>query len=79
MLLLTRTVNPAVSAAANVNRGDLRPNPATMARLATHLDIGWDFDGTLVEHSAAPFLHRFIRDHRAIRHVIVPTADGWPD
>ena len=71
MLLLTRTINPAVSAAANANRGDLRPNPATVARLATHLDIGWDFDGTLVEHSAAPLLHRFIRDHRAIRHVIV--------
>src|SRR4051794_36714659 len=80
MLLLTRTVNRAVGADANAtNTGNLRPNLATIARLATHLDIGWDFDGTLVGHSAAPFLHRFIREHRAIRHVIVTFRTRLPD
>lgn len=35
------------------------------------MDIAWDFDGTLIDHPAAPLLHRFIREHRGIRHVIV--------
>jgi len=42
-----------------------------IARLATHMDIAWDFDGTLVGHPASAMLHQFIREHRAIRHVIV--------
>jgi hypothetical protein len=72
MLLLTRTANRAVSAGADGNNAEeLRLNFATIDRLATHMDVGWDLDGTLVGHSLSPFLHRFIRDHRAIRHVIV--------
>jgi hypothetical protein len=40
-------------------------------RLATHMDIAWDMDGTLIDHPAAPLLHRFILDTPHIRHVIV--------
>lgn len=40
-------------------------------RLASHLDIAWDLDGTLVGHPAAPLLHRFILATPHIRHVIV--------
>lgn len=40
-------------------------------RLATHMDIAWDMDGTLINHPASPFLHRFILDTPHIRHVIV--------
>lgn len=47
------------------------PLPAMAERLACHMDIAWDFDGTLVDHRAAPLLHRFIREHRHIRHAIV--------
>lgn len=57
--------------AAATGHATLRPNPRTLARLATHMDIGWDFDGTLVGHAVSPLLHDFIRKHRAIRHVIV--------
>jgi len=39
--------------------------------LALHLDIAWDFDGTLIGHPASPLIHQFIREHRGIRHVIV--------
>jgi hypothetical protein len=49
---------------------------ATIARLGTHCDIGWDFDGTLVGHRASPILHEFIRTRRAIRHVIVTFRAG---
>lgn len=48
----------------------LAPSAAT-AKLALHMDIAWDFDGTLVGHPASPLLHRFIREHCGIRHVII--------
>ena len=51
-----------------VGRRDL---PATMQRLASHMDIGWDVDGTLLDHPASLLLHRFILDTPHIRHVIV--------
>lgn len=41
------------------------------ARLASHLDIAWDLDGTLVGHPASPSLHRFILATPRVRHVIV--------
>jgi hypothetical protein len=44
---------------------------AAFQRLATHMDIAWDMDGTLIDHPAAPLLHRFILDTPHIRHVIV--------
>ena len=40
-------------------------------RLASHMDIAWDMDGTLIDHPAAPLLHQFIKDTPQIRHVIV--------
>jgi len=49
----------------------LPANPVAISRLATHLDIAWDFDGTLIGHPASALLHRFIQEHRAIRHVIL--------
>lgn len=53
-------------------RGEARSTQsAAVARLALHMDIAWDFDGTLVDHPASPLLHQFIREHRAIRHVII--------
>src|SRR3954452_12036790 len=60
-----------------LRRKDARPeeglhvNPVMIARLGTHFEIGWDFDGTLVGPPASPILHDFIRSRRAIRHVIV--------
>jgi hypothetical protein len=47
------------------------PQSPAAARLALHMDIAWDFDGTLVDHPASPLLHQFIRAHRGIRHVII--------
>lgn len=41
------------------------------AVLRQHRAIGWDLDGTLLGHSAAPRLHAFIRAHPGLRHVIV--------
>ncbi len=52
-------------------RHDGAPRSAALATLALHMDIAWDFDGTLVGHPASPLLHQFIREHRGIRHVIV--------
>ncbi len=40
-------------------------------RLASHMDIGWDLDGTLINHQAAPALQRFIMATPHIRHVLV--------
>lgn len=40
-------------------------------RLASHMDIAWDVDGTLVGHPAASLLHRFIRATPHINHLIV--------
>lgn len=49
---------------------------AAFARLASHLDIAWDLDGTLVGHPASPLLHRFISATPRIRHVIVTFRTG---
>lgn len=51
------------------------------ARLAGHLDVAWDLDGTLVGHPASPLLHRFILATPRVRHVIVTfrTATGCGD
>lgn len=73
------------SAALKLNAGASSLSPATrkiatpssrqkataFQRLATHMDIAWDMDGTLIDHPAAPLLHRFILDTPHIRHVIV--------
>ncbi len=40
-------------------------------KLASHMDIGWDVDGTLINHPASPLLHQFILATPHIRHVIV--------
>ncbi len=45
--------------------------PLAVQRLASHMDIAWDVDGTLLDHPASPLLHRFILDTPHIRHVIV--------
>jgi hypothetical protein len=50
---------------------DAQPPSRAAARLRSHLDIAWDFDGTLLDHPASPLMHRFIRENRHIRHVIV--------
>lgn len=58
---------------------------AALAKLASHMDIGWDLDGTLIGHPASPLLHRFIRAHRRMRHVLITFrtrrrhADPWSD
>lgn len=51
-----------------VSRGAETP---IVQRLATHMDIAWDVDGTLLDHPASPLLHRFIMQTPHIRHVIV--------
>jgi hypothetical protein len=33
--------------------------------------LGWDFDGTLIDSEASPLLWKFILDHPKIKHVIV--------
>lgn len=33
--------------------------------------IGWDFDGTLIDHDKADLMHAFIKAHPQKRHVIV--------
>ncbi len=53
------------------NRAEPLAESAAVAKLALHMDIAWDFDGTLIGHPASPLLHRLIREHRNIRHVIV--------
>ena len=69
--MMTRPSEPIPSGSAR--RASFQPHSSHHAadRLACHMDIAWDFDGTLVDHPAAPLLHRFIRRHRQIRHVIV--------
>lgn len=57
-----------VSEPAGVSR---QGYPAAVHRLASHMDIAWDVDGTLLDHSASPLLHRFILGTPHIRHVIV--------
>src|SRR3954452_16453368 len=70
MGLLAGPIKDLFSATESLE-GDPPAHPTTIARLGTHLDIGWDFDGTLIGHAASPILHDFIRSRRAIRHVIV--------
>ncbi len=43
----------------------------TLNRLASHMDIAWDLDGTLIEHPASSMLHSFILGTPQIRHVII--------
>lgn len=38
--------------------------------------IGWDFDGTLIDHPAARLMHRFIRATPERRHVIITFRTG---
>lgn len=33
--------------------------------------IGWDFDGTLIDHPNAPLMHTFINEHPEKQHVII--------
>ncbi len=49
----------------------VRPSNPALQRLATHMDIAWDVDNTLIDHPASPLLHRFILATPHIRHVIV--------
>ena len=49
----------------------VRPSNPSLQRLATHMDIAWDVDNTLIDHPASPLLHRFILATPHIRHVIV--------
>lgn len=46
--------------------------------LEKHAVIGWDFDGTLHRHDKSEEMHRFIKEHPEIRHVIVTfRSHGW--
>ncbi len=49
----------------------VQPSNPALHRLATHMDIAWDVDNTLIDHPASPLLHRFILATPHIRHVIV--------
>lgn len=49
----------------------VRPSNPALHRLASHMDIAWDVDNTLIDHPASPLLHRFILATPHIRHVIV--------
>lgn len=43
----------------------------SFATLLEHDSIGWDADGTLLDHPRAPAMHEFIRRTPEKRHVIV--------
>lgn len=46
--------------------------------LDKHHNLGWDFDGTLVEHPKSELMHAYIRAHPEKRHVIVTfRSHGW--
>ncbi len=64
-------LNFASTAPGFVGRPLEQPAGSAFAKLATHMDIGWDLDGTLLNHAAAPALHRFIRATPRIRHVLI--------
>lgn len=53
------------------HQADAPRHSQALSRLASHMDIAWDVDGTLVDNPAAPVLHRFICDTPHIRHVVV--------
>jgi len=40
-------------------------------RLSAYPAIGWDFDGTLIDHPHSERIHRFIRGQPQIKHVIL--------
>lgn len=40
-------------------------------RLLTYDAIGWDFDGTLIDHPKSGIIHEFIRRHPGKRHLIL--------
>jgi len=61
----TRRTDAAEAAERKINA------PGGFAVLRRHRAIGWDMDGTLIGHDAAPLLHDFIRSHPELRHVIV--------
>ena len=42
-----------------------------MDRLLTYAAIGWDFDGTLIDHHNSERIHAFIRQHVSKRHLIL--------
>lgn len=42
-----------------------------MDRLLTYAAIGWDFDGTLIDHSNSERIHEFIRQQVGKRHFIL--------
>jgi len=76
MPLLAGSIKDVFGTTKNNPERDLQADPTTIARLATHFDIGWDFDGTLVGHPASSILHEFIRSRRAVRHVIITFRTG---
>jgi hypothetical protein len=43
----------------------------TGAILADHQSIGWDLDGTILDHRNAPLMHRYILGHPEKHHFIV--------
>jgi hypothetical protein len=46
--------------------------------LDPHSVIGWDVDGTILDHHLAPAMHRYIREHRQKCHFIVTfRSHGW--
>jgi hypothetical protein len=48
--------------------------------LDPHMILGWDVDGTILDHPAAPLMHRYIRDNPQKRHLIVTfRSHGWED
>jgi hypothetical protein len=51
-------------------RDELGPSPM-IERLLAYAAIGWDFDGTLIDHPKSPLIHEFIRRHPAKKHIIV--------
>lgn len=46
--------------------------------LGPHQVIGWDVDGTILDHPNAPVMHRYIIDNPEKRHIIVTfRSHGW--
>src|SRR4051812_45906017 len=77
MGLLAGSIKAILRATETSREDGVQPDSTTIARLGTHFDIGWDFDGTLIGHPASPILHDFIRSRRNIRHVIVTFRAGY--
>jgi hypothetical protein len=46
--------------------------------LSPHVVIGWDVDGTILDHPKARLMHDYIRDHPEKRHIVVTfRSHGW--